>query len=206
MRADIKLCTSSFSAATLFSFCLVKVIFYVHVCSVSWVPPCFAPVEEILPLRKKVDCILQLAYIKSYTHTQTKQHQFTNLWCVGINVWKIWEMSCDMDHHTIQCPRQYQMNTWSISEEPLKVWLLNKFIVLLCSTVHYVLCKRLKLHACKFHLVQQITWTDDNLRKQFALQMLFRIEEDKTYLERLCFSDDETFHMCGTVKRHNCHE
>jgi len=31
---------------------------------------------------------------------------------------------------------------------------------------------------------------------------LFCIEEDKTYLERLCFSDEATFHVCGTVNRH----
>jgi hypothetical protein len=38
---------------------------------------------------------------------------------------------------------------------------------------------------------------------QFALQMFFRIEEDETILDRLCVSDEVTFHVCGTVNSNN---
>jgi hypothetical protein len=30
-------------------------------------------------------------------------------------------------------------------------------------------------------------------------------EEDETYLDRLRFSDEPTFHACGTINRYNCH-
>jgi hypothetical protein len=54
-------------------------------------------------------------------------------------------------------------------------------------------------------LVQKITQTDQDLRKQFVLEILYHIEEDMTYLNRIYSSDKATFHMCGTMNRHNCH-
>jgi hypothetical protein len=40
---------------------------------------------------------------------------------------------------------------------------------------------------------------DHDSRKQFALEMLLHIAED-----RLSFSDEATCHMCGTVNRIDC--
>jgi hypothetical protein len=34
--------------------------------------------------------------------------------------------------------------------------------------------------------------------------MFSHIEEDKIYFDRPCLSDKVTFHVCGTVSRHNC--
>jgi len=35
--------------------------------------------------------------------------------------------------------------------------------------------------------------------------LLSHIEQDETYIKRLCFSNKSTFYVCGTVNRHNCH-
>jgi hypothetical protein len=37
----------------------------------------------------------------------------------------------------------------------------------------------------------------------FTLQMLFCIEKDKRFLDRISSSNEETFDMCQTVNRHN---
>jgi hypothetical protein len=31
-----------------------------------------------------------------------------------------------------------------------------------------------------------------------------RLDEDNDYLSKVCFSDEATFHISGTVNRHNC--
>jgi hypothetical protein len=73
------------------------------------------------------------------------------------------------------------------------------------STVHDILNMIPKLDAYRLQLFQKITHTDLDLRKQFILEMLSCIEEDETYLKRICHCDKKTSHVCGTVNRHNCH-
>jgi hypothetical protein len=68
-----------------------------------------------------------------------------------------------------------------------------------------ILCKKLKLHAYKLQLVQKVTCEDQDSRKQLTLDLFSGIKEDKMYLNVSCFSDETTFHVCGTVNRHNCH-
>jgi hypothetical protein len=53
-------------------------------------------------------------------------------------------------------------------------------------------------------LTLKITLKDYGSRKQFALEELSRVEEGDTHLDRLCSSDEATFHVFGTVSRHNC--
>jgi hypothetical protein len=45
--------------------------------------------------------------------------------------------------------------------------------------------RRLKLHSCNLQLVKKLTLKGHNSRKQFALGMLSRIEEDETFFDRL---------------------
>jgi hypothetical protein len=58
---------------------------------------------------------------------------------------------------------------------------------LACRTVHGVLYERLKLHAYRLHLVQKMTWTDQDLREESALEMVSCIRQDRTYLSKFVF-------------------
>ncbi|KAJ4448468.1 hypothetical protein ANN_10484 [Periplaneta americana] len=72
------------------------------------------------------------------------------------------------------------------------------------TTVHTVLHKRLRLRAYKLQLHQMITPNDKLERKRFAETMLDKVDDDDTFLTRVCFSDEATFHVSGKVNRHNC--
>ena len=64
------------------------------------------------------------------------------------------------------------------------------------STDHDVVHKQLQLHVLK---------PDDCPRqRQFTEESLEMIYNDETYLSRIGFSDEATFHVCGKVNRHNC--
>ena len=71
------------------------------------------------------------------------------------------------------------------------------------STVHKVLHTRLRLHAYKLQLVQELKPNDRPQREAFATEILSRIDEDNDYLKHVVFSDEATFHTCGKVNRHN---
>ncbi|KAJ4432019.1 hypothetical protein ANN_20633 [Periplaneta americana] len=62
------------------------------------------------------------------------------------------------------------------------------------TTVHTVLHKRLRLRAYKLQLQQMITPNDKLERKRFAETMLDKVDDDDTFLTRVCFSDEATFH------------
>jgi hypothetical protein len=54
-----------------------------------------------------------------------------------------------------------------------------------------------------FSWSKKITSKDHDLRKQYALEILSRIDDDETYLDRLSFPDAATFHVCVTVNMQN---
>jgi len=39
---------------------------------------------------------------------------------------------------------------------------------------------------------------------EFATFMLNAIDEDESFLQRICFSDEATFYVNGCVNRYNC--
>ena len=71
------------------------------------------------------------------------------------------------------------------------------------STVHRVLHKRLRLYPYKVQIVQQIKPDDRPRRQAFAIEMLDRIDRDPQFLGNVLFSDEATFHVSGSVNRHN---
>jgi hypothetical protein len=71
-----------------------------------------------------------------------------------------------------------------------------------CSTVYDVSYRRLKLHTYRLQLVNMVTHTEQDLRKQFVLEVFSHTEKDTNYLNRIYFSDEATFSMCGIVNRH----
>ena len=71
------------------------------------------------------------------------------------------------------------------------------------STVHKVLHKNLRLYAYKVQMLQALQPNDMPRRKEFAVNMLQRISEDKAFLRRVCFSDEATFHVSGKLNKHN---
>jgi hypothetical protein len=52
-------------------------------------------------------------------------------------------------------------------------------------------------------MLQNITPNDRVVRFEFCGNMMDRIIEDKTFLSKICFSDEATFHLSGKVNRHN---
>ena len=70
-------------------------------------------------------------------------------------------------------------------------------------TVHKVLHKNLRLYAYKVQLLQALEPNDKPRRKEFAVNMLERTSEDETFLTRVCFSDEATFHVSGKLNTHN---
>lgn len=72
------------------------------------------------------------------------------------------------------------------------------------STVHKILRKRLGYYPYKLQLVHQLKPNDKPRRLAFATDMLDRIDDEPTFLSRICFSDEATFHTCGKVNKHNC--
>ncbi|KAJ4433709.1 hypothetical protein ANN_16020 [Periplaneta americana] len=71
------------------------------------------------------------------------------------------------------------------------------------STVHRVLRKRLSLYPYRLQLIQALQPNDRPLRMQFAVDILSRIDDDNNFLNKVAFSDESTFHVCGKVNTHN---
>lgn len=72
------------------------------------------------------------------------------------------------------------------------------------STMHKVLHKKLKLHGYKIQLLHEIKPTDRPRRTDFAVEILQRIDNDPNFLQNVLFTDEATFHVNGSVNRHNC--
>ena len=72
------------------------------------------------------------------------------------------------------------------------------------STIQNVLQKRLRLHAYKIQLKQEIKPDDRPKCVEFATFTLNTIDEDKTFLQHIRFSDEATFYVNGCVNRHKC--
>ncbi|GBN43880.1 hypothetical protein AVEN_235910-1 [Araneus ventricosus] len=66
-----------------------------------------------------------------------------------------------------------------------------------------ILHKRVRFHAYKVQIVQDLQPNDCPKRAEFAIEILNRIDVENVYLNRICFSDESTFHVSGMVNRHN---
>ncbi|KAJ4447807.1 hypothetical protein ANN_09815 [Periplaneta americana] len=98
-----------------------------------------------------------------------------------------------------------RQNSASFPTEPCKsVRRASRELAIPKSTIHDVLHKRLRLHAYKIQLVQKLKPNDLPARYDFASDMLLKIDIENGYLQKVVFSDESTFHVCGIVNRHNC--
>ena len=71
------------------------------------------------------------------------------------------------------------------------------------STVYKVLHRRLRLYAYKVQIVQEIKPEDAPKREAFANAMFDRIAKYETFLSRVLFTDEVSFHVSRKVNRHN---
>lgn len=73
------------------------------------------------------------------------------------------------------------------------------------NSVHRVL-KKHKFHPYKIQLHQEINDDDPDRRLQFCEEMIQQIENNRpiNYISQVCFSDEASFSLHGTVNRHNC--
>ena len=81
----------------------------------------------------------------------------------------------------------------------------SRELVIPKSTIQDVLHKRLRLRAYKIQLVQKLQPNDLPPRYEFASDMLLKIDIENGYMQKVVFTDESTFHVCGIVNRHNCH-
>jgi len=71
------------------------------------------------------------------------------------------------------------------------------------TTVQRIL-KHNKWHPYKIQLLQELTEDDNDRRLQFCEIMSEIVINDPNYLFNVCFSDECSFFLNGTVNRHNC--
>lgn len=71
------------------------------------------------------------------------------------------------------------------------------------GTVHAIL-KAHKFHPYKIKLVHEMNDDDPDRRLQFCEELLDQMRENLDYIKRICFSDEASFNLHGTVNRHNC--
>ena len=71
------------------------------------------------------------------------------------------------------------------------------------SAVQRTLRKTLKLYPYKIKLVHAMKPQDGPARVEFAETTLENNTFDPSYLQRIFFSDEATFHVSGVVNRHN---
>lgn len=113
----------------------------------------------------------------------------------------------DVKHHTGR-PRTSEEDTerirLSFQRSPQKsVRTASRELQIPRSTVHRVLRKRLSLYPYRLQLIQALQPNDRPLRMQFAVDILSRIDDDNNFLNKVAFSDESTFHVCGKVNTHN---
>jgi len=70
------------------------------------------------------------------------------------------------------------------------------------SSVWLILRKRLRVKGYRLQLLQALNPQDHILRLRFCLDFQQRLREDGI-AEKLVFSDEATFHVCGKVNRQN---
>uniref|UniRef100_A0A8D9AAQ2 Histone-lysine N-methyltransferase SETMAR n=1 Tax=Cacopsylla melanoneura TaxID=428564 RepID=A0A8D9AAQ2_9HEMI len=61
-----------------------------------------------------------------------------------------------------------------------------------------------KFHPYKVQLIHALNEDDPDRRVQFCDQMLGMIQENNNIVEQICFSDESTFFLNGSLHRHNC--
>ena len=71
------------------------------------------------------------------------------------------------------------------------------------TTVHRFLLKQLRLYPYKVQILQQLKPNDKLRCKEFAMEILYRIDTNPNFLDNVLFSDEATFHMSEVVSRHN---
>lgn len=101
------------------------------------------------------------------------------------------------EHHVEQVRRSFERSPQKSVRQAARELRMKR------STVHKVLHQRLRLYAYKVQVVQEIKPDDRPKREEFACVMLDRIAADETFLSRVMFTDEATFHVSGAVNRHN---
>ena len=71
------------------------------------------------------------------------------------------------------------------------------------TTVHRVARNVLKLFPYRIRTLQALHENDYHARELFGRTLLTRVSGNPAYLNNICFSDEATFHLSGTVSRQN---
>ena len=73
------------------------------------------------------------------------------------------------------------------------------------TTIQRILSQDLQLRPYKIRVLHELSEEDFPYRLTFCEDMLQRLSNDGTLLERIVFSDEAHFHLSGQVTRHNAH-
>jgi hypothetical protein len=188
MKADIKLCDSSFSMVNLFSAFSRSSSRRMRAALDSWVATRFYSVKETFSVRLKVDWITIPLFDASLI-------RLTYPWCVGIIVWNRQEVSCDKtDRHTVRYPRTVSTEYRKYFRESVEVCSPNKFKItptaMNCSWSFASRTNCVPKTSDDPKDKTQRSWS----KNAVYFRMFSSIEEDKICLYRLCLSGEATFH------------
>ncbi|GBM64477.1 hypothetical protein AVEN_194235-1 [Araneus ventricosus] len=89
----------------------------------------------------------------------------------------------------------FELVRQSFQRSPTKsTYLASRELQIPQTNLVRVLHKRLRLHAYKVQIIQDLKPNDCPMN---------RIDVENDYLNRICFSEESTFHVSGTVNMHN---
>ena len=71
------------------------------------------------------------------------------------------------------------------------------------STIHVILCRRVRMFPYKLRIVHQLEARDYVARRAFAAWCLQNLESNENFMSCIIFSDECVFHVSGKVNKHN---
>jgi len=158
--------------------------------------------------RRKVQCVLWLAELKSGTRVERRARREWNVdppTRKSIYEWdKTLRETGSLISQAGKHPKQHVTEETvdrvhgSFSRSPRRSFRqASRELGVPPSTVKDIVHKRLRLHAYKLQLLHHIKPNDHRKRTDFAVEMLSHIEENDSYLDLVLFSDESTFYCVG---------
>jgi hypothetical protein len=167
----------------------------------------------MLPVERKVQCVLWLTKFESVTRVRREYHRVFNEEPPHENNIRRWDKQLKETGSLLD---KKHSGRPSVSDNMVEAIRTNFFhsprksvhkcareLGLPKTTVHRVLKKLLRFTGYKLQLLHAIQPGDTHKRQDFTANMLNEIDNDKLFLQRIAFSDEATFHISGHVHRHN---
>jgi transposase len=168
---------------------------------------------KMLPVKRKVQCVLRLAKFESVTPVRREYRRVFNEEPPHENNIRRWDKKLKETGSLLDKKLSGRPSVSDESVEAIRTSFLRsprksvrkcaRELGLPKTIVHRVLKKRLHFTGYKLQLLHASRPGDTRKRRDFATDMLNEIDDDELFLERIVFSDEATFHISGHVHSHN---